>query len=214
MSSPFLTLPPGAAARPNIIGVASPVALRAVLPSSLFVVGMGAQIVGSNPFVWDPASVAPDDGVSVICPNDITPPAPGRWLVSSGATPPAGSGALHYPLTGVYSGAVVPGFYAPPDIADAAFTLDHVQLVRRTAGSAGSTDIDVLKNGTSILAAPLSIAFGAGDNASATTNTWAAPGANTFAPGDVIDVHLLAVETFLPGPPSGPEGLRVVLVKV
>lgn len=31
---------------------------------------------------WDPTSVAADDGTTVLCPNDIVHPAPGRWLVS------------------------------------------------------------------------------------------------------------------------------------
>ena len=42
---------------------------------------MPARVEAGDPFEWDSASTAVDDGVNVIIPDDITHPAPGRWLI-------------------------------------------------------------------------------------------------------------------------------------
>lgn len=39
-------------------------------------------VIAAASWYWDPTSVAADDGTTVICPTDITHPAPGRWLVN------------------------------------------------------------------------------------------------------------------------------------
>lgn len=49
--------------------------------SNLFQDGNLARIIAVNTFEWDSASVAVDDGAAIIIPDDITHPAPGRWLV-------------------------------------------------------------------------------------------------------------------------------------
>lgn len=207
----FLSLPPGAAARPSIVGIGPPTDLRPVLPSSLFRDFMQA-FTASGPFVWDSASVLPDDGVTVIIPNDIIFPAPGRWLKTGSAS---GAGVIDFTLSGQYSGAVVPGFFDPPVIVQVGFTIDHVFLVRRTAGTGSRTQVDVTKNGVSIFNAPGDqprVNATDGDYASAIGNVFA-PGANVFVPGDILEVSLEKVEGFKGGPPAGPEGVRVTIVK-
>lgn len=165
----------------------------------------------TGPFAWDSVSVAADDGVNVIKPNDLAPIDPGRWLRLASPVPPPGAGELHFTLSGMYAGAIVPGVFDPLYIAPLGFTITSVQVMRRTAGLAGSTDIDVTKNGVSILAAPpLSVTAGAGDNATVVTAAFA-PGANVFLANDILEVVLVAVETFNPGLPVGPEGLRIVI---
>lgn len=209
----FLTLPAGAAARPTIVGVTLVTDIRDILPSSLFVVNM--EVVGpTGPFAWDPASLLPDDGATVIRPTDIAALDPGRWIKLASPTPPPGSGAVHFTLSGEFSGAITPGFFDPPLIADVGFTVAYVHMARRTAGSGGSTRCDVLKNGVTIFSgAPPTIAAAAGDNATDIVSAFTA-GMDVFTPGDVLEVQLISTEAFLPGPPPGPEGLRVIVAKV
>jgi len=208
----YLSLPAGLAARPTILG-GIPTDLRAVLPSALFVRGMEARTTTTT-FAWSAVSVAADDGVTVIKPNDIAPLDPGRWLLAPATTAPPGSGELHFTLSGEYSGAVVPAFFDPPYVAIAGFTVAFVQLVRRTAGTAGFTEIDVLKNGVTILAAPpVKVTAAMGDDVSFFSNSFV-PGQDIFLPTDRLDVVLSAVETFDAGPPAGPEGLRVVITRI
>jgi len=210
----FLSLPAGAVARPTILGLAVAVDLRAVLPSALFADAMQASLAaGAGTFAWDSASVVADDGVNVIKPNDIAPVDPGRWLRLPPPVVPAGAGDLHFALSGVYSGAVTPGFFDPPYRCTTGFTVSSVELFRRTAGSGSSTVIDVLKNGASIFLAPgnrPTVIFGAGDYASNTSAVFA-PGANIYAPGDVLEVRLDSVEAYLAAATPGPEGIRVVV---
>lgn len=212
----FLSLPAGAVARPTILGLVVVADLRAVLPSSLFEDDMRAAIAaGGGAFGWDSASVVADDGINVIKPNDIAPIDPGRWIRLPPPTVPAGAGDLHFLLSGVYSGAVTPGFFDPPFRCTSAFTVTSVELFRRTAGGGSSTVVDVLKNGVSIFLAPgnrPTVVFGAG-NYAANTSAVFAPGANVFAPGDVLEVQLDSVEAFLPGATPGPEGVRVVVAR-
>lgn len=208
----YLSLPAGLAARPTILG-GIPTDLRAVLPSALFARGMEARTTTTT-FAWSPISVAADDGVAVIKPNDIAPLDPGRWLLAPATTAPPGSGELHFTLSGEYSGAVVPAFFDPPYIAVVGFTVALVQIARRTAGFAGITNVDVLKNGVTILAAPpLQVSAAMGDNVSFSSNSFVL-GQDIFLPTDRLDVVLTTVEMFDPGPPAGPEGLRVVITRI
>jgi hypothetical protein len=195
-----------------IVGLAPATDLRAVLPSSTFVDLQQAATI-SGLFYWDSASVAPDNGATVLIPNDIIAPAPGRWLKIPLSVPP-GAGDLYFTLSGNYSAVPTPGTFDAPFITEVAFTLDHVHVARRTAGTAGQTTIDVTKNGVSIFAGgPPFVAAAAGDYATAVGNLFA-PGSNVFAPGDILEVVLTSVETFNAGPPPGPEGLRVTIVRV
>ncbi len=207
----FLSLPPGAASRPTIVGIGPAVDLRAVLPSSTFVNFQYAH-TATGVFGWNSVSVAPDDGATVIKPNDIIAPAPGRWLRLNVAIPP-GAGDLYFTLSGNYAAVPVPAFFDAPYIADVGFTINYVSLARRTAGTAGSTSVDVLKNGVSVFAAAIPTVFAAaGDYASDIGNVFV-PGADVFVPGDVLEIRLNTVETFLAGPPTGPEGLRVTVAR-
>lgn len=63
-----------------VVAAASVVNLRAVL-SNLFEDANTARILGLGTFEWDSVSTAVDDGSTVIKPDDITHPDPGRWLV-------------------------------------------------------------------------------------------------------------------------------------
>lgn len=210
----FLTLPVGIAARPQIVGASIPTALRNVLPSSLFVAGMEAFVASTAPrkFVWDAVSVAADDGATIIKPSDVAGPDPGRWILQSVSVFYAEP--YVFDLSGVYSGAAVPGFWTPPRLVlpgSAPRTLQRVFLFRRTAGTAGSTTVQLYRNGNPVLAAALSVTAGAGDYAAATTAAFN-PGENVFNALDYIEPELQAVETHKPGPPPGPEGLTLALL--
>lgn len=116
-------------------------------------------------------------------------------------------------LDGVYDGAIVPGSFDPPLLVRTSRTIVEVALFRRTAGSAGTTRCDVKKNGVSIFSgagAMPQVAFGAGDEASSVVSAFNL-GAAACLPGDYLDVTLESVESFLPGPPQGPEGLSVMI---
>lgn len=205
----FLSLPAGAAARPLIVGIGAPTDLRVVLPSVLFRQGMEAR-TAAGVFVWDAASVAVDDGVSVIKPNDIAPANPGRWLIFPPVAVPE---PYRFLLAGVFSGVPVPAFFDPPELVINPYaprTLKRVSMVRRTAGTAGATSIQISRNGALVLAAPLSVTAAAGAYATATTIAFV-PGEEVFGPANIIDCVLLTTETFFAGPNPGPEGLRVLL---
>lgn len=172
---------------------------------------MTAERAGGDVFRWDPASVAADDGVNVIKPDDILPANPGRWLL----VPPPGVTAepYNFELSGVYSGALVPGYFAPPILVvppAVPRTLVRVWMFRRTAGLAGSTTIQLYRNGNPILAAPLSVTAASGDYSAAQTVAFNA-GEDVLGVTDIIECELQAVESYLAGPPPGPEGLRVVM---
>lgn len=175
---------------------------------------MQALVTSTAPraFVWDATSVAADDGATVIKPNDIAGPNPGRWVLESASSFYAEP--YVFDLSGVYSSAAVPGFWTPPRFVlpgSAPRTLQRVFLFRRTAGTAGSTTVQLYRNGNPVLAAPLSVTAGAGDYAAATTATFNF-GEDVFAVLDYIEPELQAVETHKPGPPSGPEGLTMALL--
>ena len=205
MPQPYITtlvLPP--------ITVADVPALRAV-QSNLFVDGCLARTFGSSFFEWDSTSGAGDDGVNVIQPTDVA--GNGRWLLIplAAAAPPKEPAIFR--LSGVYSGAGVPGFFDPPHSigpTEAARTIVGVEMFRRTAGTAGQTRVDILVNGVTIFGGgPLTqciVTAAAGDNVPGGHGAITAPAvpANSY-----IDASLEEVETALAGPPPGPEGLFV-----
>lgn len=57
-------------------------ALRGVA-SNLLVAGCEARLSPYQVCVWSNTSTATDDGLTVVCPSDITSPAPGRWLIGT-----------------------------------------------------------------------------------------------------------------------------------
>src|SRR3990167_1821384 len=81
--------------RPLLVAADAPT-LRAVA-SNLFSQGMVSRVIGiATVFDWDPASLAVDDGMTVIKPNDIPALSPGRWILSTfggGGGGGAGGGA-------------------------------------------------------------------------------------------------------------------------
>lgn len=208
MPQPYLTalaLPP--------VTVADVVALRGV-QSNLFVDGCLARTFASSFFEWSSTSGLGDDGVNVIRPTDIAIPDPGRWLLIplSAATPPKEPAIFR--LSGVYSGALVPGFFDPPHyigVTEAARTIVGVEMFRRTAGTAGQTRVDILVNGVTIFdgvpANLPTVTAGAGDNVAGAHISLIVAGA--VPAGARIDASLEEVETALVGPPPGPEGLFV-----
>lgn len=194
--------------RPTVCA-ASVVGLRTAEPVAQFVDAQRAA-VGAASYQWSAVSVAPDDGVNVIKPNSIAPANPGRWLLIPAGGGGASAGWVDFDLTGVYAAAVVPGFFSPPFAVRVASTCDVVHLVRRTAGLAGSTALDVRRNGVSIYLAPGDrpvVTPADGDDYDALFPP-TDPGQVVWAPGDKIEVVMLSAETFKIGPPPGPEGLR------
>lgn len=131
----------------------------------------------------------------------------------------AGGGALLIPaewvftLSGVYDQALVPGVFDPPRRAATTRTISRVELVRRTAGAAGTTRLDVKKNGTSIFGSPPlypHVSAIDGDYATVSVATFKEDGATLFA-GDILEVSLEETETHLIGPSEGPEGLTLTV---
>jgi len=77
-----------------------------------------------------------------------------------------------------------------------ACTLLTARMYRKTAGAAGSTQVDVLKNGsTTMLAAPITIGAVSGNAVTASAVLIATP---TLAAGDWLSCSAVAVETGLP----------------
>lgn len=200
-------------ARPTICPSTVP-DLRAAGPSGMFAEQQLA-LLGASLFRWDPASTVADDGATVIKPDDIGVSDPGRWMRVPVGAPPV---TLEFELSGVYSAALVPGYFAAPKSVRDACICDTVHLVRRTAGSAGATQVDVLRNGASVYTLPVHrpvVQFSDGDDFEAFFPPTDLSNVN-WNPGDVIEARMESVESFLAGPPPGPEGLwlRVYCVPV
>lgn len=132
----------------------------------------------------------------------------------TGPTGPAGTGIIQeitFTLSGEYSTVTVPGTFDPPYLVVSPFTVASIDVIRRTSGSSGTTTIDIIKKinagdpGTSILVSPLTITSGMDYDISSTSVL----ADNSFSIGNIIEVKLLTVESYLAGPPEGPEGIRV-----
>lgn len=126
----------------------------------------------------------------------------------------ANANVMTFGLAGPYSAATVPGFFEPPRRIISTRTLSAVHMFRRTAGTAGTTRLDVLHNGTSVFLVDgdkPQVDATDGDNFGMVTTTFD-PGQVSFSVGEFIDVELETVETFKAGPPEGPEGFSAILV--
>lgn len=197
----------GCPARPTLCA-ANAAQLRAAAPSSLFTTAMPAFILGVV-YRFDPTSVAVDDGVNVIKPNDIAPIDPGRFLIipTAGSTAPAptiftleGGEYSTIDLTDVILGA--PGAYVgAPQAVSSARTLLGARLLRRSAGTAGAgseTRLDVLKNGASIytLIADQPIVTAAAGDYAVDFKPPTVLGADVWAPNDIAEVVQRTTETY------------------
>lgn len=130
---------------------------------------------------------------------------------AAGAAGPAGAAnnSLMFGISGEYSSAVVPAFLEPPRLIRESITISEVTMIRRTAGSSGTTRADVLINGVSIFASDgvkPQVNASSGNYASSVVNTFTAASLN---PNDRIEVELETVEAYLAGPPPGPEGVSI-----
>jgi hypothetical protein len=205
MAEAYLT---GCPARPTLLP-SSAAQLRAAAPSALFVSTMSARL-GSADFFWAPASLAVDDGINVIKPNDVPLLNPGRWLFIPSAAP---GGFVDFELSGVYAAAIVPGTFDPMWSPKTNATITLIELTRRTAGTAGTTLLDITINGVTLFLLPADqplATAGFGDNVVQYFSIFD-PAMVTLVPTDLVECVLQTVETFKLGPPPGPEGLRVRL---
>lgn len=111
-----------------------------------------------------------------------------------------------------YSGVIVPGFFEAPVLIRVPRLILEVSLIRRTAGTAGTTRLNLLKNGTTIFtnaAAQPQVTAVAGDNAIDVVSADADFADRLLAAGDRFEPQLEEVETFNVGPPEGPEGFEL-----
>jgi hypothetical protein len=153
--------------------------------------------------------MAVDDGVNVIKPTDVGGGSPGRWLISSVGAALVG---LEFGLVGVYSGAALPGFYTAPRLIKTGFSVSTVSLTRRISGTAGTTIVDVRRNGVSLYLTPGDLpTIAAGADYTTVFAIPTAVGGLALAANDVIDAVLTSVETALVGPPPGPEGFNLII---
>jgi len=122
----------------------------------------------------------------------------GQWLAASAALSAYASALptkvpYSWEANGPYrAGAEVDGGRTVPR----AMMLLTARMYRKTAGAAGSTQVDVLKNGsTTMLAAPITIGAVSGNAVTASAALIATP---TLAAGDWLSCSAVAVETGMP----------------
>jgi hypothetical protein len=183
----YLSLPAGAVARPLISGVATAAGLRAVAPSAMFGQGITATVTGLGTFAFDTASLAVDNGTTVIKPNDILVGNPGRWLAAGGGGGIGGGGTTD----------VIPMWSSPTALTDSpisriggaidagsltnsgvGYTNGNYINVPLTGGSGTGATADIVVFGTSVITVFLrkrGINYVAGEVLSAAT---IGPGAN------------------------------------
>lgn len=133
--------------------------------------------------------------------------------LGAGGGPAVAPAEWAFTLSGVYDGATLTAFIDPPRRALTSRTISRVEIYRRTAGASGTTRCDVKKNGTSIFSGTGTqpqVTAAAGDYAYQTLTTFVS-GAAAMTAGSRLEVTLEAVETYLAGPPEGPEGILVVV---
>lgn len=119
----YLSLPSGAVARPLISGVTNAAGLRSVAPSTTFGQGITAVVAGLGTFAFDTASLAVDNGTTVIKPNDVLVGNPGRWLAVGGGG-----------LGGVGTPGAIAYFSAPTTLADSLLTQSGGQFNTTSTG--------------------------------------------------------------------------------
>jgi len=129
----------------------------------------------------------------------------------SGPAGPSGPSNISFvfSLSGEYSSTTIPDFFDTPRLVRYSYLLLEVTLMRRTAGTLGTTRVDILVNSTSIFATDLDkpqVNALDGDYATDVKTTFTISG---VSPGDIVEPVLETVETFKAGPPSGPEGLSL-----
>lgn len=163
-------------------------------------------------FRLEKTSTAIVDGVNVIA----TDTGAGRWIkyAVGGAADGYHLSYLNFRLSGEYSSAVVPGFFEPPFLFSSPWGIIlSASLIRRTAGTSGTTRVDVLQNGVSLFggipASMPQVDASSGDNYSSIKNL--SDITRIITATDYIDVSLEEVETYKIGPPEGPEGIFVSL---
>lgn len=122
-----------------------------------------------------------------------------------------GAATLEFALNGDLGAvdlASLPGSFDPPKVMEAAGTIRHVRLERRTAGTSGTTRIDVKINGVSVFAADADkpqVAFGAGNNATSVADPTASA---AYVAGDRVEALLDTVEG------GAPHDLRATVLSV
>lgn len=120
-------------------------------------------------------------------------------------------GEITFQLSGEYSAIYIPSYIDSTYVTISNRTLDSVTLARRTAGTSGTTRVDVLKNGVSIFASNPNkpqVTAAAGDSAYNQSTTFTT---SSFVTGDFIDVIIDSAETYKSGATDGPEGITVIL---
>lgn len=109
----YFVLPSGSS-RPGFYAIATVADLRAVAPSASFAKGMPAQLAAGTQYTYDTASLAADNGTTVIKPDDVKPADPGRWLQST-------TGAV----TGTGTNKKIPRWTAATTLGDSAVTQEE-----------------------------------------------------------------------------------------
>lgn len=179
----YLSLPSGAVARPLISGVTNAAGLRAVAPSASFGQGITAVVAGLGSFAFDTASLAVDNGTTVIKPDDILVGNPGRWLATGGGGGGVGGGG---------TATRIPVFTAATTVADSdiAQLPGAIATATKTANGAGYPNgiypNQPLINGTGTGA---TVDIGVGGGGGVVIASLRSPGSG-YTVGDVLTVAL------------------------
>lgn len=126
--------------------------------------------------------------------------------------------SISFRLANPYDGVTpLPGNFDGPVRIKGRFIITDIILTRRTAGSSGSTRVDVQRTraGTEVSLYNVDadkpiIAFGSGNWQSVSAPPTLTNG-NILQDGDIISPSLELVEGHLNGPPPGPEGLELLI---
>ena len=126
--------------------------------------------------------------------NDVLDPVLSQDAATKAYVDSRPANEISFRLSGIFSGVSVPGTFDPSYPITSARTISSVKIVRRTAGSSGTTTVDILKNGVSVFGAnpKPSVTFTDGDNAIDTVSVFSD---SAFAIDDLLDVELETVES-------------------
>lgn len=124
--------------------VADAAALRAVAPADRCA-SMMVPMAGATPeiYVFSATNTDADDGVTTICPTDITHPAPGRWVKRS----EAGSAATMVTETLAAGAADLVMASGGADRTIVATTIDKDDLVTNATGAASAAEVIMVAGG-------------------------------------------------------------------